>query len=278
MNIKNKLNSLSITPNKALGQNFLTDEQAIKKIVSVSDVRDFGVLEIGPGLGALTSELMKVSKKVVAVEIDVKMIDALNDLKNESEFGEKLILVHDDILKTDFAFITKELSFDFSQQYKVVGNLPYYITTPICVRLMKQHEHICQLTLMMQREAATRITAKPKSEQYGPLSIVSQYIYDTQSALELSPQAYYPQPDVFSTVITMKKRDYDIKKANMLIKITNICFAMRRKTIQNNLSNGCGKEKSQKLLSVANIPPSARAEALELEDFIRLVDAIADID
>lgn len=274
MNIKDKLNSLNIVPNKALGQNFLVDESAIESIISVSDVGGYGVLEIGAGLGALTSELIKPAQKVIAVEIDKNMLDVLNTLKVESEHGEKLSLIHDDILKVDFDYIIKVLTFGYTQQFKVVGNLPYYITTPICQKLIKHHAHISQLTLMMQTEAATRVSAKPNSAQYGVLSIASQYIYDIESVLDLSPQSFYPQPDVHSTVITMKKHDYDPEIADRLIKITGICFAMRRKTIQNNLlASGLDRVKASELLENANIPPNARAEALKIEDYIRLVKA-----
>lgn len=263
--IKALLQQEGLTPNKALGQNFLVDEAAALRIAEASGAAEYPVLEIGPGLGALTEMLLRISPHVAAVEIDAAMVRVL-----QKRFGENgnFSLLHEDFLKTDLAAMLP-----LQEGCTVAANLPYYVTTPICLKLLTSALPIKSMALMLQKEAADRFFAQPSSRQYGPLSVLARYYYDVSPLMSLSPQSYYPQPEVDSSVILLTRKK-DAALLPLLPRALDAAFAMRRKTMLNNIkAAGFSKEETETLLAEAGIPPSARAEALPTEAFVRLAGA-----
>jgi len=263
--IKALLQQEGLTPNKALGQNFLADEGAARRIAEASGAVEYPVLEIGPGLGALTEMLLSVSPFVTAVEIDAAMVRVL-----QKRFGEssKFSLLHEDFLKTDLSSLSA-----LQSGCAVAANLPYYVTTPICMKLLTSSLPIKSMALMLQKEAADRFFAQPSSRQYGPLSVLARHYYDVSPLMSLSPQSYYPQPEVDSSVILLTRKE-DAEELPFLPRTLDAAFAMRRKTMLNNIkAAGFSKEETEALLTEAGIAPSARAEALPIEAFVQLASA-----
>lgn len=259
--IKAQLAQYGIAPNKALGQNFLADEAAAEKIAASCEGN---VIEIGPGMGALTEKLLNRQGKVAAIEIDRRMAEILKD-----RFGDKLMLVEGDVLKTDIAALAEALGGEVS----IGGNLPYYITTPICTQLITCGANICSMTLMMQKEAADRFFAKPGDRVYGPMAVLAQYYYDVSNMLSLSREAYYPQPDVDSVVLKFERRN--AVPHPMLHWLLESAFAMRRKTLANNLkSAGISDERLNDICEKVGILPSIRAEKLTAEQFAAIAGEI----
>ena len=254
-----------LNPNKALGQNFLIDETAIKRIVELCRCDDSPVLEIGPGLGALTEELLKHAQKVCAVEIDANMVQLLSaNLGN----NPKLSLVNCDFLKYPVERIKDGFS---SGSFIVAANLPYYITAPICQRLFDSELNISRMVLMMQEEAADRFTAAPGAKNYVPLSVIAQQLFDISRGLRLSPASYYPAPDVNSVVLVFERSNRFTPKS--FSKVVKAAFAMRRKTLLNNLQNIADKAAALQIIESAGLSPSVRAESLSPSDFVSLSKA-----
>jgi len=262
--------SLGITPNKALGQNFLCDESAIAAIVGCAADPGLPVLEIGPGLGALTLPLAGKGLPLAAVELDSVLAEVL---------GKKLTgaadahIIQGDFLKTDLAYVHKLLG---GGSITAVGNLPYYITSPICERLILSSLPMQRMVLMMQREAAERFFAKPCDKVYGPLSVMAQSLYDVNELLRLDPSSYYPQPEVSSTVIVLLRNGKTMPR--LLPRLLKCAFAMRRKTLCNNLTAlGLTKPAAAELIAEMGLGDSVRAEAVEPSAFeamaLRLEDA-----
>ena len=274
MDIKERLSVLGITPNKALGQNFLSDDLQIAVIIGAADVACKNVLEIGPGLGSLTIDLNRIAKKLLAVELDKSMVNALQTMHDCFENPESLEIMNADFLKVDDSVLYEKLGDGFC----VVANLPYYITTPVCMKLLQSGLFIESMTLMMQKEAAARFTAKCSTKQYSPLTVLANYLYDITEVTELSPQCYYPQPDVSSVVLHLRSKGSDLSVVKSLSRILKITFSARRKTVQNNLSmSGLDKENALYVLENAGIDPKCRAEQLEICDFLRLERALHDV-
>lgn len=261
--IKALLQARGLTPNRALGQNFLVDEAAAAAIAGASGAAKFPVLEIGPGLGALTEALLRLSSQVVAVEIDAAMISIL---KERFSSAKNLLLRHEDFLDTDLDALKPLLG----TQCAVAANLPYYVTTPICMKLLTSELPIAHMALMLQKEAAERFTTLPGSRQYGPLTVLAQRYYEVKTLMTLPPARYYPQPDVDSVVLTLCHRP-DVSVLPALPRILATAFSMRRKTLLNNLrSAGLSKESAEALLEQCAISPAARAEALPPKAFAHL--------
>jgi len=249
------LQKYGLTPNRALGQNFLTDDGAAQRIAELA-CEGLPVLEIGPGLGALTGRLLGLAPRVTAVEIDARMAEALS-----GEFaGQNLEVIRADFLKVDMEGLFQSLG-----EYTVAANLPYYVTTPICMRLMTA-SGVRAMTLMMQREAAQRLVAQPKDRVYGPLSVLSQYYYDICEVMALSPAAYYPQPEVESVVLKLSSRGAEWLPS--LPALLEAAFSMRRKTIANNLKRiGISGERLETLCESCGFLPTDRAETLTVAQF-----------
>ena len=260
--IKDLLQSFGLRPNRALGQNFLANEEKAEAIAQAACKGGLSVLEIGPGLGALTGPLLKYTPKVCAVEIDASMADALSSLFPKES---RLLIRREDFLKSDLNSICEWLGGSFA----VAANLPYYATTPICLRLLSCGLPIPRMALMAQKEAADRFFAKPSSRQYGPLAVLAQYYYTPQPFMELSYADYYPQPEVNSSVTLLERRDTAL--ITDFAAFLQQAFAQRRKTISNNLK---GINGAAKALTLCSIDPSARAESLEPETLARLAEML----
>lgn len=260
---------------KSLGQNFLTDQNVLDDIVNGSNVceEDF-VIEIGPGVGTLTKELLKKAKKVCAVELDSELIPILTEeLKDFPNFE----LIHKDALKVDFNELIGE-----EKSVKVVANLPYYVTTPIIARLLKEGYKFKSLTIMIQKEVAERIASEPNCKEYGALSILVQYYCDTEILRKVSPTCFIPQPKVDSIIIKLDRLDeprVKVKDEELFFKIVRQSFNMRRKTLRNAIKSlgDVSGDDIDKAFNDAGIDPRRRGETLSIEEFGKLADSVYDI-
>lgn len=254
---------------KSLGQNFLIDGNIVRNIADCADIKeDDNVLEIGPGIGTLTEELALRAKKVVAIEID----ESLRDLLKESLPYENVEIVFSDILKTDIEKLVEEKFKD--EPFKLVANLPYYITTPIITKFIEADLNLQSITIMMQKEVAKRLSAEPSTKDYGSLSVFVQFFCDVKYMFTVSKTSFMPKPKIDSAVVNLKLKD-DIVKVDQekFFKIVKACFSKRRKTILNALSSyGFDIEKSQiiKALELSNIDPKRRGETLSIDEFVVL--------
>ncbi|WP_183540223.1 16S rRNA (adenine(1518)-N(6)/adenine(1519)-N(6))-dimethyltransferase RsmA [Lactovum miscens] len=262
---------------KKFGQNFLTDQNILTKITETAGLtKETNVIEIGPGIGSLTQYLLESSAEVMAFEIDKSLIPILEEtLFNYNNFQ----LVSADILKVDLnEYIQKFEHPDYP--LKVVANLPYYITTPILMHLINSKIPFDEFVVMMQKEVADRIAAKPGNKEYGGLSIAVQYYMEAEVAFTVSRTVFVPAPNVDSAILKMVRREkplVEVKDEDWLFKVVKIAFAHRRKTLINNLMQGFGKEAKpeiEKILLKIEIAPSIRAEVLSIQDFAILADAL----
>ena len=259
---------------KSLGQNFLIDESVLTDIVEGAEVNSEDlVIEIGPGVGSLTAKLLCKAKKVVSIELDNDLIPIL-----ETELGEEpnFTLIHNDALKVDFNEIIGE-----EKSVKLVANLPYYVTTPIIARLLKEDYKFESLTIMIQKEVAERIDAEPNCKEYGALSLMVQYYCNTKIIRRVSPSCFIPRPKVDSIVIRLDKLTQprvNVKDEKLMFDIIRNSFNMRRKTLWNGVKFlGLPKESLENAFEKANIDPKRRGETLTLEEFASLSDAIYNI-
>lgn len=267
---------------KSLGQNFLIDPNILRKVVEhASLTKETGVIEIGPGIGALTEYLARNSAKVVAYEIDRRLFPILEDTLSAYD---NVHLIHEDILKADMhAMIRKE--FSGLNDLMVVANLPYYVTTPIIFKLLEEKLPIRGIVVMLQKEVADRISARPGTKDYGSLSIMIQYYTWAKTAMIVPKSVFMPQPNVDSAVVELRLREKPaVAVANepFFFHVVKMCFAQRRKTVLNNLINGFpdGKFKKTKILEGlknAGIDPGRRGETLSIREFGALSDALFDI-
>lgn len=233
---------------KSLGQNFIIDPNILRNIVNYAGLtEESGAIEIGPGIGALTEHLARNCKKVVAFEIDGRLIPVLEDTLSPYP---NVKIIHSDVLKADVAKIIEEEMLDI-KDIMVVANLPYYVTTPILMKLLNDRLPIRGFVVMMQKEVADRITAKPGTKSYGSLSIAVQYYTHAEVVMTVPKTVFMPQPNVDSAVIRLTMREappIQVVDEDFLFVVTRAAFAQRRKTILNNLQSGLksGKEKSSK--------------------------------
>lgn len=274
------MNEFGINTKKSLGQNFLTDINILKNIVAAGDVQPTdNVIEIGPGIGALTEQLARAAKQVVAFEIDDRLIPVLDHTLSPYD---NVTVVHNDILKVD---LETELAKHFETMdapLKLVANLPYYITTPILMQVLQSGIAFDNIVVMMQKEVADRLSAEPGTKDYGSLSLAVQYRMNAKLAFTVSRTAFVPNPNVDSAIISLTPREplavlpHDEKQ---LFELFKIGFVMRRKTLWNNLTGAFGKgEAMQAKLTAAleaiDLDPRTRAEKLTLERFIELHNAL----
>lgn len=256
---------------KSLGQNFLIDESVLTDIVEGAEVNDEDlVIEIGPGVGSLTAKLLCKAKKVVSIELDNDLIPIL-----QTELGEEpnFKLIHNDALKVDFNEIIGE-----EKSVKLVANLPYYVTTPIIARLLKEDYKFKSLTIMIQKEVAERIDAEPNCKEYGALSLMVQYYCNTKIVRRVAPSCFIPRPKVDSIVIRLDKLSeprVNVKDEKLMFDIIRNSFNMRRKTLWNGIKFlGLPKENLELAFEKAGIDPKRRGETLSLEEFAKLADEI----
>ena len=269
----------NIKANKSLGQNFLINEFVVQEIVnrSLLDKNDL-VIEIGPGLGTLTKFLLDKAHKVICIELDCKMLEIL---QNRFSLYSNFELIHNDVLKVDLADIIKNEKKDSNiKRVKVVANLPYYITTPIIMKLLESELDLDSITVMIQKEVADRLTAIPGSKESGAITYSVYYYSTAESILEVPNSSFIPEPDVTSEVIRLsirKESPVKVKDKTLMFKIIKFAFMQRRKTLLNSLSNAKifqNKEEGIKLLSSLNLPIDIRAEKLTLQDFADITNKL----
>ena len=269
--IRDVLDKFNFNFSKGLGQNFLIDGNVVRTIRdSASITKDDYVLEIGPGFGTLTEELLLHAKKVVAVEIDRRLVDVLEyTLKDFDNFE----LINEDILKIDFDKLIKE-KFD-GYRFKVLANLPYYITTPIITSLLEKKLPVDSMTFMVQKEVADRLVAKPGNKQYGSITVFINFYTDAKIVCKAPKSVFIPQPKIDSSVVRL-----DLKKKlpkvdeKILFKLVHSGFQQRRKNILNSLTSDSSlnldKARLREILDDIGISHNARAEDLSLQDYIRI--------
>ncbi|MGT2865548.1 16S rRNA (adenine(1518)-N(6)/adenine(1519)-N(6))-dimethyltransferase RsmA [Streptococcus fryi] len=264
---------------KSFGQNFLTDTNILQKIVDTAEIDEsVNVIEIGPGIGALTEFLAERAAEVMAFEIDDRLIPILADTLGRFD---NVTVINEDVLKTDLQTRIKGFK-NPDLPIKVVANLPYYITTPILMHLIESGIPFSEFVVMMQKEVADRISAQPNSKAYGSLSIAIQYYMTAKVAFIVPRTVFVPAPNVDSAILKMVRRPeplVNVTNEKLLFKVAKASFVHRRKTLWNNLTNAFGKsddvkEQLEKALELADIAPTTRGEALSIADFARLADSL----
>ena len=264
---------------KSFGQNFLTDTNILQKIVDTAEIDDqVNVIEIGPGIGALTEFLAERAAEVMAFEIDHRLVPILEDTLRDFD---NVTVVNEDILKVDLAQHIQNFK-NPDLPIKVVANLPYYITTPILMHLIESGIPFSEFVVMMQKEVADRISAQPNTKAYGSLSIAVQYYMTAKVAFIVPRTVFVPAPNVDSAILKMVRRPEPavaVKDEQLFFKVSKASFTHRRKTLWNNLTGYFGKteeikDKLTKALDQAGLSPSVRGEALSLAEFASLADAL----
>lgn len=265
----------NIKANKSLGQNFLINQEVVDNIIESANInKEDLVIEIGPGLGTLTKFLLEKAGKVVCIELDPKMINILNDRFNLYSNFE---VIHQDVLKSNLKELIKTEKLNNKlKNAKVVANLPYYITTPIIMKLLEDKLDLESITVMIQKEVADRLTAIPGTKLSGAITYSVYYYSDAKGILEVPKESFIPEPEVTSKVIKLnirKKPIIDIENPDAMFKIIKFAFMQRRKTLLNSLTNAKifnNKEEGTKILRQLKIKETARAEELNLEDYASL--------
>lgn len=278
--IKRVMGEHGVTFSKGLGQNFLVNPTVCPRMadaVRESTEGKIGVLEIGAGVGVLTKELLERADKVVCVELDTRLFPVLNDTLAGYD---NLTLVNEDILKADLQSIIKE-HFEGMEVF-VCANLPYYITSPVIMRLLEEKLPFNKIIVMVQREAGDRLCAKVGTRESGAVTVAVNYYAQAKKLFDVSRGSFMPAPNVDSCVIELdltKRGDYKVTDEKVFFKMVKSAFAQRRKTILNSLSSGMGIEKGKisKAVELANLSPTARAEALTMEQLVELSNKICEV-
>lgn len=273
--VKQMLRTHDLYFKKSLGQNFLTDESVLSDIVGAAEItKDDFVLEIGPGPGVLTRELAENAARVVAVELDKDILELLSE--NISDYNNVKI-INKDILKVDLEELSREY-FD-SKPFKVIANLPYYITTPIVMKLLESDAEIQSIVIMIQKEVAERLTAEPGTKDFGAISLSVNYYADAEIVRLVPPEAFVPAPKVFSSVLKLSVLDeprVKVKDEAYLFKLIKASFSKRRKTFLNAISGESGigitKEEARQALKELGFSENLRGETLSLVEFAQVSD------
>ncbi len=273
------MDKYKIKASKSLGQNFLIDNNVVESIIEGSNVQENDlVIEIGPGLGTLTSFLLERAKKVICVELDSKMINILND---RFKLYENFELLHDDILKVNLKKIIEEEKQNSKiNNVKIVANLPYYITTPIIMKLLEEQLDLESITVMVQKEVGDRLIATPGDKETGAITYTVYYYANSESILEVPKDSFIPEPEVTSEVIRLnirKDAPVDVINKEVMFKIIKSAFMQRRKTLINALTNTkvfVNKEEGIKVLHEMGLNENIRAEKLTLENFANIANTI----
>jgi len=280
------LRKFNLHPSKSLGQNFLIDQGILKSVVRAAELtKEDSVLEIGPGLGSLTAELAENAGRVVAVEIDKRLVTILKE--NLKDY-ENIRIINADILRIDPLKVFEEFG-DVSPKtgdvspgrLKVVANLPYYITTPVIMKLLESGLKAKTMVFMVQKEVADRMRAAPGGKDYGALSVAVQYYSKPDVVLEVPPSSFIPMPEVYSSVIKLELFEnppVELRDEALFFKLVKAAFGQRRKTLVNALNNagyfGTDKEGIKEMLEKTGIGEKQRGETLSLEQFAQLSNLI----
>lgn len=275
------MDEYGIRAKKGFGQNFLTDPAILGRIVDAAGVNHGdNVIEIGPGIGALTEQLAQAAGQVLAVEIDQDLIPVL--AKTLAAY-DNVKVINQDILKANLPELIKQHFSDPTRPIKVVANLPYYITSPILMNLLATPVQWASITVMMQKEVAQRLTARPGTKQYGALTLAIEYQMEAQIAFNVSRHAFVPSPNVDSAIVVLKQRPEALAEQpfdkGKLFGLIRGCFAHRRKSLWNNLQSTVGKDTATKaamknVLDQLSMDPQIRPEKLTLSQFIHLANAL----
>ena len=264
-----------ITANKNLGQNFLIDDDTVSGIVDAANVsKDDLIIEIGPGLGTLTKELLDRAGKVICIELDKRMIEILND---RFSMYDNFKVLNDDVLKVNLKELIEE---EKVKTTKIVANLPYYITTPIIMKLLEERLDIESITVMIQKEVADRLVTAPGTGDTGAITYAIHYYTNPKRVLEVLNTAFIPEPKVNSTVINLevlKEPKVAVKSEEKLFEVIKTAFMQKRKTLLNALANSNkygSKEQICKTLELLSIDNRVRPEKLTLEEFAKIADEI----
>lgn len=271
---KEILNKYHFSFKKSLGQNFIVDSNILKRIIAHANINDrSGVIEIGPGIGSLTEQLAIVANKVVAFEIDQRLLPILADTLSSYDNIE---VIYQDILEVNLQQAIEE-HFSKNLNIHVVANLPYYITTPILMKILQQKTSIETITVMLQKEVADRMAARPNTKEYGSLSIAVQYYTEAKVVMDVPKTVFIPQPNVISSVLKLVKREQplvEVPDEDLFFTIVQASFAHRRKTLRNNLITHFKKtyEKAfiEEILLAAAIDGSRRGESLTIQEFANI--------
>ncbi len=274
--IKQLLSRHGFTFSKALGQNFLIDETVCPKMAdSLNADSDTAVLEIGPGIGVLTKELCKTAGRVVSIELDNRLLPVLDETVGGFD---NLKIISGDIMELDLDEFVKE-NFDGFSDIKVCANLPYYITSPVIMKLVSKCSFIDEIVVMVQKEAGQRICAELGTRDAGAVTAAVNYYAESELLFTVGRDSFFPSPKVDSVVIRLKKdkeKRYSVKDEKKFFAVVKSAFAQRRKTLVNSISNtmGVGREELYRILEELDLEPNIRAEKLTMEDFINISDRL----
>ena len=269
----------NIKANKSFGQNFLIDEGVINTIVQSSNIKKEDlIIEIGPGLGTLTKYLLEKAGKVMCIELDKKMVKVLED---RFALYQNFKLLNQDVLKVDLKSIIENEKKDLSiKNVKVVANLPYYITTPIIMKLLEEKPGLNSITVMVQKEVADRLIAIPGKKDTGAITYSVYYYAESEGIVEVPKTSFIPEPDVTSKVIKLKIRNMlpvEVQNSEVMFRVIKCAFMQRRKTLLNALVNShvfLNKEEGIKILQKLKIDVNARPENLTLEDYANITKVL----
>ena len=272
---KDRIRESNLRYKQSLGQNFLYDEALLEELTAAAGVtKEEDVLEIGPGCGSLTKHLCDAANSVLAVELDERLIPLLNAFLDEKK---NLTVVQGDVMSLNLQEITAGLKKPFA----VVANIPYYITTPLIKLLLTGGLQVSRLALMVQKEVADKILASPGEESWGPLSILCQFLCEPRLAVDVPAEMFTPPPKVDSAFVVLPLREEPavaVKNREMFFKVANAAFALRRKTMVNNLcaSFRMNREDALRVVAEVGLDEKIRGERLTLEELARLADVVTE--
>lgn len=273
------LNTYKIQANKSLGQNFLIDDRVIEKIIEASNIeKEDLIIEIGPGLGVLTERLLKKSNNVVVIELDKKMIEIL---QNRFCLNRNLEIINNDVLKVDLEKLIKNKKEQTNiNKVKIVANLPYYISTPIIMKLLENRLEISEIIVMVQKEVAQRLGAETGTREAGAITYAVEYYAKATPIIDVPKESFIPSPKVESQVIKLEVRQnpkIEVEDEKLLFNIIQKSFMQRRKTLSNALINNRildSKEEVEKMFKTLEIPSNVRGENLTLEEFGKIANYV----
>lgn len=274
MNLNDRLKKHHITLQKKYGQNFIGDPALLERIATVCDWQPGDrALEIGPGAGTLTRAIAREAEEVLAIEIDRRLAPLLEETLADCA---NVHLVFTDALKADLDALMRD-TLGWDGRYKLIANLPYYITTPLIMHVLEDSEKVSELVIMVQKEVGERLCAAPRSKAYGAVTVMVQYAATVARAFDVGRHAFVPAPEVDSTILHLipyEKRPIQAQSNAVLRRVVKAAFSQRRKTLRNSLSSlGCDKALIKQALEAAGIEDSRRAETLSVAEFVALADA-----